>query len=841
MQASSSTSDKEKAIPAVYIDQPANTPTHLSGNEDDHELIIGELQKIPLYWEVTGAEIDECEKKLINIEEGDAKTDEVNAIIKRLDDLLKESKKHKDLYPGNFFLVVFHLLLIFNASGNYKKAAGCADIIKENIFTLQDEQLTFYHRELKPDPNDNQLLESSIYSYSLTTEYINFLKYLCRNQCYQVLVNTANALRRKNPSPPDNKIKEFLTEAEKDLYVLIEEAGVKTRLSVLYNRMGNLKRALHDFGGALENYHYAISSDDQYSKAYSNLGGLLSVMGCDEQAIVACTTATKLDSKNPFHWRQLGYAQQRAGDIAAAIAAFDRAISLCNGDNSPYKETFTIDKINIECLLQNLADEDYKTKITTVKTLLKKEPGNQSYLICLSTIYICSKRYLDAIDLAKNNSAYGGLHGLINLSTAYIKTFNYCGALTTLETFASQVVENKTNLVAREEHLCRSYTHLGRIALDYQLWQQAIDFYTKAIDYCKDIAEKENLNKYLTEAENGMEAFKKKKEGKIKDGRVTVDGQNMFFHSARTDVRYENTVCFELELLGETDQKKWYEKNLFTIRRSRDYKSIKKIDKSKAGEKKLATTKGNRLYPFIVTSKKEIFVGDSGGHCELFTVLLDESVIEEKGVAYAGCIIYKEGKIELWNNCSGHFEPFTQTAGHISETTGLPFGKFYSRESIIDNLIKLDVMFDGNEKKIAEAYGFSTKGCITELFATTFSPDQASVLRPRRKQNKQMAEALKNAKEFRKEGDTAKKEGKGGQAVNHYNAAKAKLTVFLETIERLIDKEERKSKPNQELLALLREFEQNEEVNNLLADLEKNIACLNQDTTQGIKAPRHGP
>lgn len=92
-------------------------------------------------------------------------------------------------------------------------------------------------------------------------------------------------------------------------------------LSSIYRDMGDPRLALREVDAALK-------LDADSSDAHNQRGMLLGGLGDNAGAAAAFERASSLAPKDPIIWFNLGLARMRAGNRAAAVTAFRKALEL---------------------------------------------------------------------------------------------------------------------------------------------------------------------------------------------------------------------------------------------------------------------------------------------------------------------------------------------------------------------------------------------------------------------------------------------------------------------------------------------------------------------------------
>jgi len=391
------------------------------------------------------------------------------------------------------------------------------------------------------------------------------------------------------------------------------------------------------------------------------------------------------------------------------MESFNRAISLPISDES--KNEIKLDIIRTKCLSAIEINED---EVKFVEKLANNNEENQLAIYCLSLIYFQQEAYIQVIDLLKNKFSFSNIHKFQLLSLAYLKVYNYMSSIKYLTEFVNEM-KNEVNVLDYKQFLCFGYSQLGKLAFDNCLWEQAINYYEEAIkiSHKDELTEKLSANK--TEASKRLENFEKTKIKDIDEGHIFSNEKNkmVFFRSRETNlVRGNNSYCYKLEL---EDDEKWYKEKCFKIKKVGTYMIIPECERKKT----LADT--SEIDAFIVAPNDQLFICNTGHH-ELFIAVcqiskdpkLNKNIIStpleiKTGVKYAGCIIYKNGEIHLWNNGSGHFKPYLQVAEEICKSTNLPYEKFYSIEKLQENLENIFIGCDSNYRAINKKFGFCNK------------------------------------------------------------------------------------------------------------------------------------
>jgi tetratricopeptide (TPR) repeat protein len=105
----------------------------------------------------------------------------------------------------------------------------------------------------------------------------------------------------------------------------------------LFEVMGEAYFYLDDYDrslGSMQRYVASFPLGDRISVAYFFIGEIFRLRGRFRHADIAYTTAVQLEPNLPLWWYRLGLARESAGEYAAAIEAYERALKL----NPNYQE-----------------------------------------------------------------------------------------------------------------------------------------------------------------------------------------------------------------------------------------------------------------------------------------------------------------------------------------------------------------------------------------------------------------------------------------------------------------------------------------------------------------------
>lgn len=119
---------------------------------------------------------------------------------------------------------------------------------------------------------------------------------------------------------------------------------------------------------------------------YSNRGAELLRVGKEKEALVWLRTAVALDPDHPRPWINLGVAERRAGDLAAAEKAYRRALEIDAGAASAYQNLATLLKLQGE-------DGEAESLRALASRMDRRNPFNY---LALGDMSLSNKRYEEA-------------------------------------------------------------------------------------------------------------------------------------------------------------------------------------------------------------------------------------------------------------------------------------------------------------------------------------------------------------------------------------------------------------------------------------------------------------
>ena len=117
-------------------------------------------------------------------------------------------------------------------------------------------------------------------------------------------------------------------EREKAIEYYSKAIKLNPEYAIAYNNLGNTKRGLSDYPGAMAAFDKAIELNPNYAKAYYNRGNAKSGLGDYPGAIADYDIAIVLNPKFPQAYSNRGSAKSGSGDHQGAIVDFDKAIEL---------------------------------------------------------------------------------------------------------------------------------------------------------------------------------------------------------------------------------------------------------------------------------------------------------------------------------------------------------------------------------------------------------------------------------------------------------------------------------------------------------------------------------
>jgi tetratricopeptide (TPR) repeat protein len=107
-----------------------------------------------------------------------------------------------------------------------------------------------------------------------------------------------------------------------------------------WDALGFATEALADDSGAVADYEKAILLNDarkgRFASAHVNLSALYNRTGRTEEALAHAKAALQLNPQNDRAWFQMAKAQERRGDLAAAVDSANRAVQLNSRASSYY-------------------------------------------------------------------------------------------------------------------------------------------------------------------------------------------------------------------------------------------------------------------------------------------------------------------------------------------------------------------------------------------------------------------------------------------------------------------------------------------------------------------------
>ncbi len=126
------------------------------------------------------------------------------------------------------------------------------------------------------------------------------------------------------------KYQDVIEWGQKGLKINANDFRVIETLGEAYFFLSNFKESLK----ALERYVDGAPQGERVSVAYFFMGEIYRIQKQHHHADIAYTTAVKLEPSLPLWWFRLGSVREAAGDYAAAVAAYERAVAL----NPSYKD-----------------------------------------------------------------------------------------------------------------------------------------------------------------------------------------------------------------------------------------------------------------------------------------------------------------------------------------------------------------------------------------------------------------------------------------------------------------------------------------------------------------------
>ena len=103
------------------------------------------------------------------------------------------------------------------------------------------------------------------------------------------------------------------------------------KLAAAHANLGNVLQDLHRVAEAEDAYREAIALDPAHAAAHANLGNALKRLDRTDEAVASLERALELKPKNATYRANLGMVHVARGDVAAALACFDRAAERRHG------------------------------------------------------------------------------------------------------------------------------------------------------------------------------------------------------------------------------------------------------------------------------------------------------------------------------------------------------------------------------------------------------------------------------------------------------------------------------------------------------------------------------
>ena len=247
-------------------------------------------------------------------------------------------------------------------------------------------------------------------------------------------------------------------------------------LGVLYNEQGN-------FPVAVANYRQAIAIEPTYISAYSNLGSILVRQKQFTAATEVYLQALKIKPTWATLHNNLGQIRQFQGKLGEALASYRRAIEL--------EPNLTLAHHNLGRIWQQQGD--YATAAKCFEQVIKLDPNHvHGYSNCAYAL----------MRQGKLAPAMDHLRSAILLQPTFVEAYCQRHKLSSGEDLLSRAKTSCAQFLEALQqhfdlpkiclHLGQTYTYLGDILFEYGAFNQAEDYYQKALQI-----QPENCQLYL--------------------------------------------------------------------------------------------------------------------------------------------------------------------------------------------------------------------------------------------------------------------------------------------------------------------------------------------------------